>query len=201
MKKSVENFVNKTKKEMTADDIIKNIIIFLVLGLLNGIFSYHLIVFLLLSFLYISFVSVLGGHYMNRKCEWGVSFYFGLEGIGKSALLFMLSYIFLCFKGKKSVWILFIYIFIYIVCSTYFSLRIIKGMKQDLYGKEIKAESKFAWLGAGAGLLLAPAMVSSFNENEAFAFLSFTALFLGVIWTTSSVDFIRAYLQKNSDNI
>lgn len=40
-------------------------------------------------------------------------------------------------------------------------------------------------------------MVSSFSENEAYAFLALASLILGVIWTMSSVDFIRSYLQKN----
>ena len=52
-------------------------------------------------------------------------------------------------------------------------------IKKDAYGKnDKKANPVFAWIGSGAGMLLAPVIFSGFNENQFWALLGFLLLFL-----------------------
>lgn len=197
MDKNIENFINETKTELTIRAIVQNLFYFFLCLSIGGIFSFRLREFLLLGFLCMAPISILGFHYVRKKCDWGMSIYSGVQGLAMSMLLFFLSYVFLCLSSKTNWWILFMYIFIYLLCCVCFALNVWNGIKKDRYSKDAKqGNPAFAWLGAGGGMILAPIIFSNFNNNQVFGFLSFVFLFFGVIFTTSSSHFLTAYMQK-----
>lgn len=197
MEKNIENFINYSKVELTMTSILKDILLFSSWILIGGVLSFRLKVFLIVGFIYMGTIGIMGFYYMKKKCKWGMSMYSGLYGIGSAAALFSISYASLKLLTGGSIWVLFMYIIVFIFCCVCFILNIWNRIKKDVYAQNGgKPNPIFAYLGSGAALLLAPVIFSNFNNNQAFTFLAFVFLFIGVIYTMSSYLLLTAYMQK-----
>lgn len=198
MNKNIDNFLNYTKISLAVHDIAGNFFFFMFFVFICGVLSRHLIYYLIFGFLYIILVSGMGAYFVNEKCVWGESLYLGLEGSGMAAVFFSTSYFCLMTYAPIGTWVLVLYIFIYILCCACFNLNVWNRIKKDAYGKNNeKSNPVFAWIGSGAGMLLAPVIFSGFNENQFWALLGFLFLFLGTVFTATSFHFLEAYLLKN----